>query len=92
MMLTAEQHNSARMVLEMARALGYKPVRVSRSARGKLRTGLDHVASNLDAILGDLKSACAAGGTIRQHSIEILGNHRTRALAVLRDLGPRISR
>ena len=69
-----------------------QPARVGREKRRKGKTvtviaGLDSVASNLPAILGQLKSACAAGGTIRQDRIEIQGDHRERALAMLRDLG-----
>ena len=69
-----------------------QPVRVGREKRrnGKavtVITGLDPVASNLNAILTQLKSACAAGGTINESGIEIQGDHRERALAILRDLG-----
>jgi len=69
-----------------------QPVRVGREKRRKGKTvtvitGLDPVASNLDDILSQLKSACAAGGTINETSIEIQGDHRERALSILRDLG-----
>ncbi len=69
-----------------------QPARVGREKRGKGKTvtvitGLDPVASDLGAILGQLKSACAAGGTISQDRIEIQGDHRERVLAILRDLG-----
>ena len=67
-------------------------VRIGREKRRKGKTvtvitGLDPVASNLRAILGQLKSACAAGGTVSQDRIEIQGDHRERALAILQDLG-----
>ncbi len=66
--------------------------RVGREKRRKGKTvtvitGLDHVASNLDAILAQMKSACAAGGTINERRIEIQGDHREQALSILRDLG-----
>ena len=66
--------------------------RVGREKRRKGKTitvitGLDPVASDLGAILDQLKSACAAGGTISQEGIEIQGDHRERVLAILRDLG-----
>ena len=69
-----------------------QPARVGREKRRKgktvtIITGLDPVASDLDAILGQLKAACAAGGTISQDRIEIQGDHRERALGILRDLG-----
>ncbi len=66
--------------------------RVGREIRRKgktvtIITGLDPVASNLDAILAQLKTACAAGGTINDRRIEIQGDHRERALSILQDLG-----
>jgi len=69
-----------------------QPVRVGREKRRKGKTvtviaGLDPVASNLNAILGRLKSVCAAGGTINAGRIEIQGDHRERVLAILKDLG-----
>ena len=69
-----------------------QPARVGREKRGKGKTvtvitGLDPIASDLGAILGQLKSACAAGGTIRRDGIEIQGDHRERVLVILRDLG-----
>jgi translation initiation factor 1 len=69
-----------------------QPARVGREKRCKGKTvtvitGLDPVASDLRAILGQLKSACAAGGTIREDRIEIQGDHREQALSILRSLG-----
>ena len=69
-----------------------QPARVGQEKRRKGKTvtvitGLDPVASDLDAILSQLKSECAAGGTISEGRIEIQGDHRERVLAVLRDLG-----
>ena len=69
-----------------------QPARVGREKRRKGKTvtvitGLDPAASNLDAILAQLKSACAAGGTINEGKIEIQGDHRERVLSILRDLG-----
>lgn len=69
-----------------------QPARVGCEKRRKGKTvtvitGLDPVASNLGNILAQLKSACAAGGTISQDRIEIQGDHRERVLVILRDLG-----
>jgi translation initiation factor 1 len=69
-----------------------QPVRVGREKRRNGRivttiTGLDPVASNLDEILVQLKTACAAGGTISDGRIEIQGDHRERVLVVLSGLG-----
>ena len=52
-------------------------------------TGLDPVASDLPAILKQLKTACATGGTLAgDHSdtIELQGDHRDRAAALLQEL------
>jgi translation initiation factor 1 len=69
-----------------------QPVCVGREKRRKGKTvtvitGLDPVASNLDDILAQLKSACAAGGTISEGRVEIQGDHRERAVSILQDLG-----
>ncbi len=69
-----------------------QPVRVGREKRHKGKavtviTGLDPVAANLDMILAKLKSACAAGGTVKEGKVEIQGDHRERVLSIMRDLG-----
>jgi translation initiation factor 1 len=69
-----------------------QPARVGREKRrqGKtitVITGLDPVASDVRAILGQLKSACAAGGTTHGDRIEIQGDHRERVVGILRGLG-----
>ena len=69
-----------------------QPARVRREKRRKGKTvtvitGLNPVASDLDAILARLKSTCAAGGSISAGEIEIQGDHRERVLSILRDLG-----
>jgi translation initiation factor 1 len=69
-----------------------QPARVGREKRrgGKVVTvitGLDPVASNMVALLGKLKVACAAGGALSEGRIEIQGDHRERVLVILRELG-----
>jgi translation initiation factor 1 len=49
--------------------------------------GIDPVASDINALLARLKSACAAGGTINEGRIEIQGDHRERVVAILKELG-----
>ncbi|NOX57727.1 MAG: translation initiation factor [Planctomycetes bacterium] len=49
--------------------------------------GLNPIASDLGALLGQLKSGCAAGGTINDGRIEIQGDHRERAVSILQDFG-----
>ena len=69
-----------------------QPVRIRREKRRKGKTvtvveGLDPSASDLGAILRQLKSACAAGGTMIGGVIEIQGDHTTRVVAILVGLG-----
>ena len=69
-----------------------QPVRVGLEKRRKGKTvtvvtGLDPSASDLRAILSQLKSACAAGGTVNQDGIEIQGDHSERVAAILEGLG-----
>ena len=67
-------------------------LRREKRGKGKVVTtiaGLDHVASDLPAILRQLKAACATGGTISGESdiIELQGDHRDTAERLLRDIG-----
>jgi len=70
----------------------HQPARVGREKRrhGKTVTvisGLDPDASDLPALLGRLKSACATGGTVADGCVEIQGDHRERVLKILREMG-----
>jgi translation initiation factor 1 len=65
---------------------------VSKAKRRKgkvvtLVTGLDPVASDLEAILKRLKSACGAGGTIADDAIEVQGDQREKVAEELRGMG-----
>jgi translation initiation factor 1 len=65
-------------------------VRRAKRRKGKIVTtveGLDPVASNLDAILKRLKTACGAGGSISDGVIEVQGEHRPLIARLLRDMG-----
>ena len=67
-------------------------VRRAKRRKGKVVTvieGLDGVASNLPGILKQLKSLCAAGGTIdtAAGAIEIQGEHREPIATVLAEMG-----
>ena len=66
--------------------------RVSRERRagGKMATivsGLDGSATDLAAMLKQLKAACAAGGGISDGKIEVQGDHRDRVVELLKKLG-----
>jgi translation initiation factor 1 len=66
-------------------------VRVSREKvgrRGKIVTlvsGLPH--RDTEGVAGDLKRACGAGGSIKEGTVEIQGDHRDKIAAQLRAAG-----
>jgi translation initiation factor 1 len=68
-----------------------QPLRIRREKRrGKVVTviaGFDAAATDLRGILSSLKSACAAGGTINDDCIEVQGDQRERAMAMLKEMG-----
>ena len=52
--------------------------------------GLPERGPSLDARLGELKRLCGAGGTLREGSLEIQGDHRQRIAERLRGLGYKV--
>jgi len=65
-------------------------VRTERRNRGKTVTtvaGLDPVASDLEAIVKDLRGRCASGGSVTDGVIVVQGDHRDVVTKMLRDLG-----
>ena len=65
-------------------------VRKEKRRKGKIVTvviGLDPCASDLPALLGELKGRCGAGGTVADGTIEIQGDHRERVAEFLREKG-----
>lgn len=69
-----------------------QPARVSRERRagGKVVTvvsGLDGSATDLGALLKQLKGACAAGGGVSDGKIEVQGDHRDRVVELLKKMG-----
>jgi translation initiation factor 1 len=69
-----------------------QPARVSRERRGggkmvTLVTGLDASATDLPALLRELRAACAAGGTSSDGTLELQGDHRERVLEILKKKG-----
>ena len=45
---------------------------------------------HLPALLGQLKAACGAGGTMKDDELEIQGDHLDRLRGLLADIGYRI--
>jgi len=68
-------------------------VRVSRQTQGRagkgvtLITGLPVGADALAALASELKRLCGSGGTVRERTIEIQGEHRDRLVAELKRRG-----
>ena len=68
-------------------------VRLEKRPGGKLVTmveGLDPLASALDALLKQLKTRCAAGGTVQTGVIQLQGDHRPAVEQMLRTQGYRV--
>jgi translation initiation factor 1 len=73
-------------------------VRVSRETQGRggkavtLVRGLPLDAVALAALGKQLRSACGAGGTVKDGVIEIQGEHRDRVAALLTEAGWKVKR
>jgi translation initiation factor 1 len=66
---------------------------VEKRKKGKVVTvvrGLPAVANDLPMLLGQLKAACGAGGTIKDDELEIQGDHLERLRALLAEIGYRV--
>ncbi len=78
--------------------LGNGQVRVGHSAKGRggktvtLITGLPLTAAALQALATTLKKRCGTGGTVKDGTIEIQGEHRDDIIAQLQQLGYRPKR
>lgn len=78
--LTAPQKQTARVTVE-------------KRKKGKLITavhGLSAEKNDLTALLGKLKSACGAGGTVKDDLLEVQGDHLDRVRDLLADTGYRL--
>ncbi len=66
---------------------------VEKRKKGKVVTvvrGLLAEDNDLPALLGQLKTACGAGGTVKEDLLEIQGNHLDRVRGLLMDHGYRV--
>ena len=66
---------------------------VEKRRKGKFVTvirGLSADESDLPSLLGKLKTACGAGGTVKDGMLEIQGNHLQRVRDLLTDVGYRV--
>jgi len=66
-------------------------IQATRSGRkGKTVTivrGLQHNGDNLNKLLKQLKSQCGSGGTVKENTLEIQGDHKQKLLETLRKMG-----
>ena len=79
---------------EMPRAQDGKGIRLRLEHRPGGRTvtvvlGLSGTAAQVAALAKDLKSACGTGGTVKDGVVELQGDHRAAAQAVLAQRGLR---
>jgi translation initiation factor 1 len=66
-------------------------IQTTRSGRkGKtvtIITGFQHQSETLSQLLKKLKSQCGSGGTVKDNSIEIQGDHKQKLLEIVTKLG-----
>ena len=73
-------------------------VRVGRETKGRngkgvtVVTGLGLDAAGLAQLAKQLKTACGSGGTVKDGTIEVQGDHRDRVIAVLEKAGWKVKR
>jgi translation initiation factor 1 len=68
-------------------------VAVEKRAKGKLVTvvrGLAAADNDLVDLLTRLKTACGAGGTVKEDLLEIQGDHQRRVSTLLAEIGYRV--
>ena len=65
-------------------------IAVDKRRYGKMMTVVDGINAHdtdINALLSNLKSICACGGTIKDGKIELQGDHRTRVKETLEKMG-----
>lgn len=65
-------------------------ISVVRRRYGKMVTvveGIDDLAIDIDKVAKKLKNRCASGGTVKDRTIELQGDHKKKAGAVLEEMG-----
>jgi translation initiation factor 1 len=75
---------------EIAREQQNITIAVDKRRYGKTMTvvdGLNPHDLDMNALVSNLKSICACGGTIKEGKIELQGDHRTRVKETLEKMG-----
>ena len=70
-------------------------LKLEKRPKGKVVTlvaGLDPAGNDLEALAAKLKGRCGAGGTVKDGSIELQGDHLTSAEGALKAIGYKIKR
>ncbi len=65
-------------------------ITVDKRRYGKMMTIVDGINPHdldIDALVSNLKSICACGGTIKDGKIELQGDHRTKVREALEKMG-----
>ena len=65
-------------------------IAVDKRRYGKMMTIIDGINPNeldINALISNLKSICACGGTIKDGKIELQGDHRTKVKETLEKMG-----
>ena len=65
-------------------------IAVDKRRYGKMMTIVDGINAHdldIDALVSNLKSICACGGTIKDGKIELQGDHRTKVKEALEKMG-----
>ena len=65
-------------------------IAVDKRRYGKMMTIVDGINPHdldIDALISNLKSICACGGTIKDGKIELQGDHRTKVKETLEKMG-----
>lgn len=68
-------------------------VRVDRRKHKRMVTvvwGLEEPATDLAGLLSKLKSACGAGGAVKDGELELQGDHLDRIKSTLKEIGYRV--
>jgi translation initiation factor 1 len=75
---------------EIAREQQRITIEVDKRRYGKMMTVVDGINPHdldMDALISNLKSICACGGTIKEGKIELQGDHRTKVKEALEKMG-----
>jgi translation initiation factor 1 len=71
-------------------------IQVSRKGKGgktvTVITGFQHAPAQLTALAKKLKNQCGTGGTVKDNTVEIQGDHVAKILEILLELGYKAKR